>query len=107
MSGAGGGGNYPGGTSDPSLPCNELSFETNLASPVEAIVNQLRQEDTLDVILEPGARQRVVTRFRGEDAGSIVERLPDLIRCIQSGTNFRAIVMTTDDGLVRVEVQPV
>ena len=87
--------------------CDDLRFETNLASPVEEVVERLVGGAELVVSLEEGVVQPVVVaRLEDDEVGSIVERLRDLIRCLQMGRSFVAIVRTVDDGIVRVEVMP-
>ena len=111
MSGSGGGGPRPVGSRQVGLGgqspnCDELRFETNLASPVEEVVERLDVGDELAVSLERGVYPRVVTWFEDAEVGSIIERLSDLIHCLQMGSSFHAIVREVDDGIVRVEVQP-
>ena len=106
MSGSGGVGPRWVGVVDQPTNCDELRFETNLASPVEEVVGYLTVGAELEVSLEGDSIPLVVTRFEGADVGSIVARLDDLIYCLQMGRPFRAIVLVVDDGIVRVEVQP-
>ena len=106
MSGSGSGAPQWVGVLDEPANCDELLFETNLASPVEEVVERLLVGAELEVSLERDGVQRVVARFEDEAVGSIVERLRDLIGCLQKGVTFRAVVFAVDDGIVRVEVRP-
>ena len=106
MSGSRGGPPIWIGSGGQSTECDKLRFKTNLASPVEEVVKLLVVGVELEVSLEAEGVQRVVTRYEADEAGSIVERLSDLIRCLQMGNTFSAVVQEIDDGIVRVEVQP-
>ena len=89
--------------------CGDLRFETILASPVEEVVERIEVGVSLAVVLERTAMpdiQRVVASLDGALAGSIIERLGELIRCLQDGYRFLATVLDIDDGIVRVEVNP-
>ena len=101
--GGGGGGGFGG----QPVECDEIQFKTNLASPVEEVVERLEIGAELHLTLEFDGIQRVVAQFEDDDVGSIIEGLDDLIRCLQLGATFRAEVIAIDDGIVRVEVQPV
>lgn len=104
MSGGGGSSSGGNGRGGEASPCDQLSFEANLASPVEDVVQRLRLRAELDVELR--SDRVVVARFEGDEAGSIVTRLPDLRRCLSAGYTFRARVLSMDDGIVHVEVGP-
>lgn len=96
-----------GGFADQPVECDEIQFRTNLASPVEEVVARLEIGAELHLTLEFDGIQRVIAQFEDDDVGSIIEELEDLIRCLQRGSTFRATVVAIDDGIVRVEVQPV
>ena len=106
MSGSGGIAPLLGRGAGQTTACDELRFEANLASPVEEVVEHLYVGAQLDVSLEDQDGPRVVVWFEQEAAGAIIDRLSDLIRCLQTGKLFHAIVRFLDDGIVRVEVQP-
>ncbi len=112
MSGSGGGPSRWIGTGGPfaigsqTTNCDELQFQTNLASPVEAMVKRLSIGLQLEVCLEREPVQRVVVQLDDEQVGAIVERIDDLIYCLQMGTEYCAEVCEIDDGIVRVEVKP-
>lgn len=105
MSGSGGDG-PPVPPAGPT-PCEQLKFRTTLQSPVEDVISRLRPNDVLDLDLRQlqGAPVIIAVSAYG-DAGSITSRMPDLIRCIQAGNDFIANVVSIDDGMVVVHVQP-
>ena len=95
-----------GGFGDQPDECDEIQFETNLGSPVEEVVDDLDIGSELDLTLvEVNGIQRVVAQFEGDDVGAIIDRLEDLIRCLQMGADFGATVIAINDGIVRVEVR--
>lgn len=97
------GGGSPGGV---IISCQDLAFETNIASPDEKVVSSLTVGAELDVVLADGKTPLVIARFDGSVAGSIVENLADLIRCLQFGNTYAAAVLEIDDGVIRVKVRP-
>ena len=99
--GSGGGSGGPGITVDEVLPCDRLQFEAHLQSPDFQVVSQLNAGDQLDVVVEGQAVAALSAHGR---AGWIVERLPNLLRCIQAGHIFRAEVLSTNGGAVNVKV---
>lgn len=107
MSGGGYGGGE-GGYSGPDsgLDCSALKFTTGLASPEPTVVATLAVDDVLNVQLQGEGSQRSVDVITGagQRAGSITHRVPELLRCLQSGHTFAARVVSVDGGAVRVEV---
>lgn len=95
---------------DSGTPCDKLELTTTLASPVPEVVADLSEADVLDLELRraeaAGEIFLVMARYRGRDAGSIVEGIPELIRCMQEGHGFKAAVLSVDEGIVRVRVRP-
>jgi len=120
MSGGGGGGGRPdpvtpiapksgsggegsgGGGPDPCI----LVEDTNLNSPVPAVVATLKPGDVLTVRLEPGPPVRVVVQTAaGLTAGSITgAKLPQIIKCLEAGVNYKADIVSVKGAAVRVRV---
>lgn len=96
----GGGGGGPDGND-----C-DLRFRTPLASPVAAVVSTLGPGDVLDLRLDDtgGVRVVVAVTAGGDVAGSIVDHIRQLIRCIQEGNSYDATVHTVTGGAVVVDV---
>jgi len=122
MSGGGGGGSArpdpvtpiapkPGGTGGGSGggggvdPCS-LIEDTNLNSPVPAVVATLKPGDVLMVRLMPGPPVRVVVQTAaGLTAGSITgAKLPQIIKCLEAGVDYKADVVSVKGAAVRVRV---
>jgi hypothetical protein len=106
MSGGGGGGG--GGPSPPSgIDCARLVIRTPLNSPNQSVVAKLKKNDQLSIEVQ-GARGPVVAKdSSGQIAGSITaQSLLDLIRCINDGYEYIAIVRDVSGGKVDVEIRP-
>ena len=101
MSGSGEYGPGPGG---PSSPCSSLTFEAPLQSPKPSVVKKLKVQDRLEVISR-GKDGPIIARHPTHGiAGSIVERMANLLKCIEEGTEYIAEVISIDGGIVRVKV---
>jgi hypothetical protein len=106
MSGSGGGGGG-GGPVSPSRPdCSTLVFRTPLASPKPKVIAKLKKGDQLELIAQTAAGPAIVQTPQGEEAGSITSRLADLLRCLDEGYKYVAIVMSITGGNVEVEIRP-
>lgn len=109
MSGGGGSGGGPGGGFDPGgpqTPCDELEFRTSIASP-QAAAADLEIEEELVVVLVSGPPASInLEREGGETVGSLTSRVPELLRCLQQGVQFAAVVESVDGGDIRVRVRP-
>ena len=113
MSGGGGGsggggpigfGGGTGGPSDDGTECEKLRFNTMLASPDPAVVALLAVNDVLDLEIRNQAVAALARSAGGSPAGYIIDRLPQLLRCLQAGTAFEADVKSISGGAVTVEV---
>lgn len=95
-----GGGGGPDGTD-----CN-LDFRTQLASPVAAVIGALAVDEVLPIDLEDSGGVRVVVArtAAGSIAGSIVDNVGQLLRCIQKGNTYEATVQSVSGGAVTVGV---
>lgn len=107
MSGSGGGGGPP---ERPPADCESFILRTHLNSPQPPIVRGLRKGDVLPVQLHQVAAGRnavVALDAKGNVAGSITgPGLGTLIRCLQDGYAFVAVVENTSGGGVEVTVRP-
>ena len=99
---SGGGGEGGAGGSD---PCS-LIEDTNLNSPVPAVVATLTPGEVLAVRLVPGPPVRVVVQTdAGLTAGSITgAKLPQIIKCLEVGVDYKADVVSVKGAAVRVRV---
>lgn len=106
--GGGGGGGY--GASDPGTDCQRLRFETTVASPQPAAVAALSVNDELDVVLRPGSGNVPpvveIRRRDGTVVGGLIDRVTEVLRCLQEGVSFVAEVLSISGGAVRVEIRP-
>jgi molybdopterin-binding protein len=86
-----------------------LRFETQIATPQQGAILTLSQGDVLQVALVPSGGAQVVAVLKngqliGGLAGGLVNRLRE---CLLSGNQFKATVLTINNGQVRVEIEPV
>lgn len=102
MSGPGGGPPI-GPPIDPGTNCDELTFKTKLASPDASIVSKLKIGDVLNVQIHNKAI--AVVHMAGV-AGSIIENVPALLRCLQQDYKFMAVIEAISGGVVEIEVRP-
>ncbi len=98
----GGGGSGGAGGPDPCV----LIEDTNLNSPVPAVVGSLKAGEVLAVKLEPGPPVRVIVQTSaGLTAGSITSaKLPQIIKCLEAGVDYKADVVSVKGAAVRVRV---
>lgn len=104
MSGGGsGGGDFPAPGRE--IACEDLTFETHLASPQPEIA-ALALNEVLDIDLREDNDVRLIAALRksGVLVGSISSHVAELLRCIQQGVTFEAEVLAIQDGAVRVRV---
>ena len=102
MSGnGGGGGNYGGGS--PSFDCNSLVMNTQLASPIPAVIATLVKGDVLDVVLVSTTGPVQAVTSAGVVAGAILTTgIGQLIQCISDGHQFIAKVLDIKGGNCQV-----
>lgn len=105
MSGSGGGG--PDFTPSPQVDCEDLAFDAAIASPQPNVVSALTVGDVLTVDLDTsGGRNTVLLRTsQGDEAGALISRLTDLLRCLQQGESYEAEVTRIDGGDITVHVR--
>lgn len=104
MSGGDRNGDFP--VSSSNQDCTSLVFQTPLNSPNPDVANQLSIGLTLTLQLRTVAnRVQVVALYGEEVAGSITAaELPALVRCMNDGVLFVAIVHEIRGGLILVNV---
>ena len=95
----------PGG-GGPDGPNCDLRFRTQLASPVAAVVGGLVAGGDLVIELEDagGVQVIVAKTTAGAIAGSIVDNVGQLIRCIQRGNTYGATIDAVVGGAVTIDV---
>ena len=102
MSGPGGG-TFDGPSEDSGRKCDELRFETAIASPNPNVIENLSLGDVLEIEIREGA---IALVHRTGIAGSIVQNVPELIRCLQQGYEFEGEIKSIRGGRVDIEVRP-
>lgn len=103
MSGGGG-----GGWSEPIHdPCEKLTSETTLSSPVRNVISRLSKGDLLDVTISEVDDTPVVRAlYKGETAGSITSSIiQKIVECIENGHQYVAEVLSVQGGACRVRVR--
>lgn len=104
MGGSGGGG---GRTSSPRptiFTCEDLKFETILASPIAEVLELIEKGDEMEITISSTGNSCVVI-FRSKIAGSIVaSNLLQLINCLKSGNRFIAIVKSIEGAKCKITV---
>lgn len=89
--------------------CDMLYLQTQLASPKAGVVEQISQGDLLDIGLDTMNGQLVaVALWHGQVAGGIASpRVIRLIACIQSGTNYLAVVTAKVGAQISLKISPI
>lgn len=108
MSGPGNSGSSWVNPSPQDENCAGLIFNTNLASPQSAVINDLEEGDLLNV--KAVREQGPIQAFDAQDrlAGSIISRQQvRLLNCINGGTEYVAQVLSIEGGQCNVEVRAI
>jgi hypothetical protein len=110
MSGGGGGGSRGGdfgSSGGGAADCGDLRFAATLQSVQPDAVAELSVDEILHVALRTDGHPPVieVRTTGGVVVGALIQRVPDLLRCIQAGYEYVAQVLQIDGGNVRVEVR--
>lgn len=107
MSGGGGGGGGGGLSPSSGVDCARLVIRTTLNSPDPKVVGKLKKGDQLSIEVQGTRGPVVVKNSAGQVAGSITaQQLLDLIKCIDDGYEYVAIVREVAGGKVDVEIRP-
>lgn len=115
MSGGGGsgfsggstGGGTGGGVIDDGVACDELTFSAALQSVQPEAVEGLALGEVLRVRLRSEGTPPVIEVRTAAQVlvGALIQRVPELLRCLQQDYEYVAEVISIDDGHVRVEVR--
>lgn len=89
----------------PRNSCSLIRFEAAVNSPKGTVINQLQVGTVLDVRLD-NDEQTVVVEYIRQLVGSLTgSQTVQLIGCIKSGFEYKAIVTKLDGGLCVVRVE--
>ncbi|MDB5121839.1 MAG: hypothetical protein JWN56_3057 [Sphingobacteriales bacterium] len=104
MSG-GGGGYMPEIKSNQDVDCNKLSMVTSLSSPVSHVILNTKVGDELEIqLITPASLQ--VFNANGELVGSLLVTQRDrIIKCINEGVKFVAIVLKINGGNCEIRIK--
>lgn len=104
MSGTSGGSFNNGFESSDS--CDALSFETQLNSPKDEVVDNLLEGSLLEVVItQSGSTTIVAAVHDGKIAGGIAApQVQRLRECLLGGTQYCATVLSVNGGQVRIRV---
>ena len=105
MSGSGGSG-YGSGFGQGNS-CENLVIDTQLSSPVAAVIGQLVIGSVLTVGTQPGqVTTLVVAIYNGQVAGGLASaQIARLLECIDSGHQYKATVTSINDAQIKVRVE--
>lgn len=87
--------------------CEQLGFDTYLASPNPEVVSTLTVGDGLPLQIQPlsgGLSAIAALSSGGQIAGSVATRVSELLRCIQAGHTYSATILSIASGAVQVRV---
>lgn len=105
MSGGGSYGGGGGGGPDEGVNCNSLRFRTSLNSPVPAVIATLKVKDELTLAQKKADGPLLAIAPSGAVAGSIAgSLLLQLLRCMEEGHGYKAVVIKVTGGNVEVEI---
>jgi hypothetical protein len=115
MSGGGGGGGFggggPGGEGEGDSPidagtaCGDLRFTAVLQSVQPDAAEDLVVGEVLEVGLRAGSPPVIEVRTADQIlVGALIQRVPELLRCLQQDFRYEADVISVEGGYVRVEV---
>jgi hypothetical protein len=91
---------------DDGTACQELTFRAALQSVQPGAVAHLGIEQLLTVSLRAGNPPVIeVKTSAGVLVGALINRVPEMLRCLQRGFEYTAEVLSIDGGDVRVEVR--
>lgn len=107
MSGSAGRSGSGGGFASDNDDCASLRFETQLSSPVAAVVSSLKKGNVLQVQAVAAGTSTVAVVFHdGRKAGGLASpRVTLLLECMAKGAAYEAEVLSVVSGQVRVAVR--
>lgn len=102
-----GGGSYGGGGGvDEGMSCTDLRFQTSLNSPVPEVIAALKLKDRLALEQRKEEGPVLAVTSTKKVAGSIAGGLLlQLLRCMEKGFSYEAIITKVTGGNVEVEVR--
>jgi hypothetical protein len=110
MGGSASSGSPPSRSSSRADDSCDLKFQTNLFGPVPAVVASLKKRgDLLDIQLLKGPPSTVAVFTQGgkaQQAGTIAgaSELPDLVRCLQAGHEYEAVVIRVSGSTIGLAI---
>ena len=109
MGGSASSGSPPSRSSSRADDSCDLKFQTNLFGPVPVVVASLKRGDHLDIQLLKGPPSTVAVFTHGEkaqQAGTIAgaTELPDLVRCLQAGHEYEAVVIRVSGSTIGLAI---
>lgn len=107
MSGSGSGGGGGGGSSG-EIPCGELEFDTQIATPQATALAALKIGEILEVAVVSMKGAQAVAVRKGDEivgglAGGLVNRLRE---CLLQGKKFSATVQKINGAQITIHVEP-
>jgi hypothetical protein len=106
MSGSGGG-DGGGGGGESGFSCSTLRYKTTLNSPVPTVITYLKPKDILNLEQRKKPDGPLYAVAKGHVAGTIAgAMLIQLLKCIEDGFEYEAVVIKVVGGNVEVEVRP-
>lgn len=101
---SGGGGYTP--TGSPVEACAQIYKDLNLLSPVPSVIEKLTKGSELEFeINEVEERKSLRVIFQGSTAGAITKHAAQIIKCIEQGHTYVAIVTALEDGSCTLEAR--
>lgn len=94
------------GNFEPVDSCDSLFIETQLSSPKEDVIKNIKAGDMLEVTVhDMGVTSVVVVLYAGQIAGGIAApQVQKLRECIVQGTTYEAAVISKNSGQVRIRI---
>jgi hypothetical protein len=103
MSGGGGGGRSP--DFDSQLQCERVQFDAELQSVKPGAARSVKRGDELQVLVKGTHGPIVAVNDRGQEVGSIVDHMAEILRCTEAGFSYVAKVLEVDAPMIRVHVE--
>lgn len=106
MGGSGGGGYYPTGVGGDSTDC-KFNFTTSVFSPAPTVASGVNVDDILIVnLLSHPVVSIILLTQQGEQLGTITGsmQITRLIKCIDSGVEYEAKVLSKTGPSIEIQV---
>jgi hypothetical protein len=104
---SGSSGSYtPSSNINSSRPCEKLSVNVILATPVPAMLALLKEKDTLEIVHIP-SNTLEAHNGNGEYVGTVLNPSNDrIIECIRNGVEFIGIVLSISGAKCNIVIKP-